>query len=271
MSTHPVSATLSYACDAGQKPRLDPHASPEGAKKQAVTIVRHPVSVLDARSLERAASLDVEGFERVVFDDNGIDFYDAERVREHYYPAVERLVAAVTGASRVEAFDHNLRSAALAERGEHGAQWPVKFAHNDYTEKSGPQRVRDLFPDESEALIAGRFAVINVWKPTRETVRDTPLAVCDASSIGDGELIASDLQYGDRTGEIYSLAYNAAQRWYFYSYMEPGEAMLLKCYDSMTDGRARFTAHSAFRDPDAPSNAPARESIEVRTLAFFAG
>jgi hypothetical protein len=33
---------------------------------------------------------------------------------------------------------------------------------------------------------------------------------------------------------------------------------------------ARFTAHSAFDDPTSPADAPARESIEVRTLAFFA-
>ena len=270
VSTHHVETILSYACDAGQKPRLDPHASPEDSKKQAVTIVRHPVSVVDARSLGRPPSLDVEGFDRVAVEDHGFDFYDADHVRAVYYPEVERLVAAATGAVRVEAFDHNLRSAALAERGQHGAQWPVKFAHNDYTEKSGPQRVRDLFPEEAEALIGRRFAVINQWKPTRETVRDTPLAICDASSIGEGELIASDLQYEDRTGEIHSLAYSPRQRWYYYSSMEPSEAVLLKCYDSMTDGRARFTAHSAFRDPRVPPDGPVRESIEVRTLAFFA-
>ena len=47
------------------------------------------------------------------------------------------------------------------------------------------------------------------------------------------------------------------------------EALLLKCYDSATDGRARFTCHTAFADPTCPEGAPARESIEVRTLAFF--
>jgi hypothetical protein len=37
----------------------------------------------------------------------------------------------------------------------------------------------------------------------------------------------------------------------------------------MTDGRARFTAHSAFDDPTTPAGAPDRESIEMRTFAFF--
>ena len=48
----------------------------------------------------------------------------------------------------------------------------------------------------------------------------------------------------------------------------PGEALLIKCYDSKTDGRARFVAHTAFDDPTTPPNAPPRESIELRTLVF---
>jgi hypothetical protein len=50
--------------------------------------------------------------------------------------------------------------------------------------------------------------------------------------------------------------------------MQADEAMLLKCYDS-DPSQARFTAHSAFDDPTSPAEAPARESVEVRTLAFF--
>ena len=102
-----------------------------------------------------------------------------------------------------------------------------------------------------------------------QRVIDTPLAVCDAASIGDGQLIATNLAYTERTGEIYSLGFSEGHRWLYYPQMRADEAMLLKCYDSETDGRARFTAHSAFRDPGAPEDAPARESIEVRTLAFF--
>jgi hypothetical protein len=50
--------------------------------------------------------------------------------------------------------------------------------------------------------------------------------------------------------------------------MQPHEALLLKCYDSATDGRARFVPHTAFIDPTAPEDAPPRESIELRTLVF---
>ncbi|HHZ75714.1 MAG TPA: methyltransferase, partial [Rhodospirillales bacterium] len=34
-------------------------------------------------------------------------------------------------------------------------------------------------------------------------------------------------------------------------------------------GGARFTAHTSFTDPTSPPNAKPRESIEIRTLAFF--
>jgi hypothetical protein len=134
---------------------------------------------------------------------------------------------------------------------------------------SGPQRVRDLFPDEAESLLAKRVAVINVWKPISGPVLDTPLAVCDATSIGEDDLIPTNLAYAERTGEIYSLGFDAGHRWLYYPRMRADEAMLLKCYDSETDGRARFTAHAAFDDPSTPADAPSRESIEVRTFAFF--
>jgi hypothetical protein len=182
--------------------------------------------------------------------------------------AVEALVRRVTGATRVVAFDHNLRSAAKTERREPGIQPPVRYTHNDYTERSGPQRVRDLFGDEAEHLIGRRFAVINVWKPIRGPVEQTPLAVCDARTIDGDDLVPTDLRYRDRTGEVYSLRWSPRHAWFYFPRMEADEAMLLKCFDSATD-RARFTAHTAFDDPASPPDAAVRESIEVRTLAFF--
>jgi hypothetical protein len=110
--------------------------------------------------------------------------------------------------------------------------------------------------------------VINVWKPIRGPVQTAPLAVCDARTIRAGDLVPTDLKYRDRTGEVYSLRFNPQHRWFYFSDMRADEAMLLKCFDS-DPGRARFTAHSAFDDPASPADASPRESIEVRTLAFF--
>lgn len=79
----------------------------------------------------------------------------------------------------------------------------------------------------------------------------------------------TDLVYPDRVGEVYSVTYNPGHRWFYYPAMQPGEALLIKTYDSLEDGRARFTAHSAFDDPGTAPGAAARRSIEVRALVFF--
>ena len=150
-------------------------------------------------------------------------------------------------------------SGAKAERA------PVRMTHNDYTENSGPQRVRDLFDaDEAEALLAHRFAEYNVWRPISGPVQRSPLGLIDAQS-----LAPADLVYQDRTGEIYHVAYNPDHLWFYFPAMKTDEVVLIKGYDSATDGRARFTPHTAFDDPTTPENAPPRESIEVRALAFF--
>ncbi len=179
------------------------------------------------------------------------------------------LLKAATGAFRVHTFDHNQRHGAKDEYDSQGVSQPVRFAHNDYTLISGPQRVRDLLPDEADDLLHYRFAVINVWRSIGPPIESTPLGVCDAASIKQEDFVATDLKYSDRTGEIYSIKHSDAHRWYYFPKMHRDEAMLLKCFDSSEDGRARFTAHSAFDNPGAPANAPPRESIEVRNLVFF--
>lgn len=264
-----VETTLSYLAEMPERPAYYLYEPPAGVPWRNTKGDRRRVQVGDARQLTPAPTLDREGFTLAHLQSAVVDPFDLRAVREVYYREVERLVGDVTGATRVMAFDHNLRSAAMAGRGENGVQGPVRYAHNDYTERSGPQRVRDLFPGaEAEALLRGRVAVINVWKPIRGPVRNAPLAVCAAGSIQPGDLVATDLNYRDRSGEVYSLSFNPQHRWFYYPDMQADEAMLLKCYDS-DPARARFTAHSAFDDPAAPADVPPRESIEVRTLAFF--
>ena len=266
-----IESTLNYLAEMPERPFFRLYPGPPGEPARNTRGDRRRVAIHDARGLEAEPSLDREGFLLVRHRTSVTSLHDPMAVRERYFPEMEELVRRVTGAARVVAFDHNVRSAVMAERGENAAQLPVRYTHNDYTERSGPQRVRDLFPpDEAERLLRDRYAVINVWKPLRERVQESPLAVCDARTIRMQDFVATDLRYADRVGEIYSLRFSEAHRWFYYSHMEADEAMLLKCYDS-DPGRARFTAHSAFDDPTSPPDAPARESIEVRTLAFFTG
>ncbi len=64
------------------------------------------------------------------------------------------------------------------------------------------------------------------------------------------------------------MKFNPDHRWFYFPEMTADQALLLKCYDSVTDGRARFAPHTAFVDPTTPKDALPRESIELRTLVF---
>jgi hypothetical protein len=175
------------------------------------------------------------------------------------------------GASRVVVFDHTIRrrTPGVEDRTPGIPRQPVTRIHGDYTETSGPQRVRDLMGSEADDLLNRRFAIVNVWRPIRGPLFDAPLTVCDATSLAEGDLVGQDLIYRDRTGEIYGLTYNPAHRWYYAPAMQADEALLLKCFDSARDGRARFMPHTSFADPNAPADMLPRESIELRTLVFF--
>ena len=265
-----VEAPLNYLKEVpAEKPAFYIHVPVPENPRRGPQLGPRMMAIHDARPLRDGLSLDSEGVVLVDAPTTFSDFYDPDRVRASYWPEIESLVKQETGAVRVVAFDHNLRSKGLAKENRYDAQMPVLFAHNDYTEESGPQRVRDLLPDEATELLEKRFAVINVWRPTRGPVRESPLAVCDAQTMGPNDLVAMDLIYPDRIGEIQSLRFDSEHRWLYFPEMQASEVMLLKCFDSAKDGRARFTAHSAFVDPDTPIDAPTRESIEVRTLAFF--
>jgi len=265
-----VQGALNYLLVTGDKPVTYMYKTENGTPQRSYQNIKHAVDILNGRVLEERPALDREGFALVRHPTATIDFYDEAEVRAVYYREVECLVKQATGASRVLVFDHNVRCTPMAKEGINGAREPVRFAHNDYTLKSGPQRVRDLLGYEAEALLKNRFAFINVWRPIRGPVEEAPLAVCDARSMRLTDFVPTDLKYRDRTGEVYSVAYNAEHRWTYFPHMQRDEALLLKCYDSAVDGRARWTAHTAFDDPSSPPNPAPRESIEARTIAFFA-
>jgi hypothetical protein len=218
---------------------------------------------------DRDLSLDGNGFMLVRHPTAVRDFFDADEIRSVYVPEMERLVRELSGAKRAVMFDHTLRSGDEGEREARLIREPVLNAHNDYTEWSGPQRVRDLLPRESENLLRNRFAIIQVWRAINQPIRANPLALADARSVAPGDLLISERRYPDRVGQTYRLKYNPAHRWFYFPELARDEAIVFKVYDSATDGRARFTPHTSFADPATPAGAPPRQSIEARLLAFF--
>lgn len=245
-----INAPMNYLVRTGERPHSYQYEPPPGVPLRNGQYVAQTVPVHDGRALVDTLSLDRHGFELRSHASAVTDFRDDDVIRTHYYPEVEQLVKDATGAARVVVFDHNVRLGATDR--PNGIREPVKRVHNDYTEQSAPQRIRDLMGDEAEALLRNRYVFINVWRPIREPVLSSPLAVCDAQSVAPEDLIASELRYRDRTGETYAFAYNPQHRWFYFPRMQRNEALFLKCFDSATDGRARLTAHTAFDDPTVP-------------------
>jgi len=162
-------------------------------------------------------------------------------------------------------FAHDVRSIPKSRNGEKGVREPVAAVHNDYTIKSGPEHVRQLLePDEAAERLKNRFVEINVRRPIREPVQNTPPAVCDSRTIAQADLVPTDLKH-----EVYMIRFSVRHRWFYFPRMDTSEVLLIKGFDSAEDGRARFTPHAAFEDPTAPSFAPARESIEARALVLY--
>lgn len=57
---------------------------------------------------------------------------------------------------------------------------------------------------KAEALLGRRFGIVDVWRPIRGPVMDSPLTLCDARGFTD-DLIASDLVYQHVRGETSSV------------------------------------------------------------------
>lgn len=265
-----VTAELNYLAPTPGKPRTYAFDPPAGEPKTTALPEPHQVPIFDARLIARNVSLDREGFALVRHPTAVKNFYDDDEVRRVYYPAAEAFLRATLKADRVVIFDHTVRRRVQGAPDIRGAgpRQPATRVHVDQTANSGANRVREHLPDEAEELLKGRVRVINLWRPIRGPVRDAPLAMCDGQSVAPDDLVASDLIYPNRRGETYSVKYNPNHRWFYFSDMTTDEALLLKCYDSATDGRTRFGPHTAFIDPTMPADAPPRESIELRTLVF---
>ena len=266
-----VEGVLNYLTPMAERPINLAYDPPPGVPRSTGVPETHRMTIYNIRPVAAHLSLDSEGLALVTHNSAVRDFYDEDELQRVYYPEAERLVAEVTGATRVLVFDHTVRRRVWGgvDRSAGTPRQPVTVVHNDYTIDSGPQRVRDLMGDEAGELLNHRFEIVNVWRPIRGPLRDAPLAVCDATTVAFTDFVPSDLVYRDRTGEIYRVKYNPAHRWFYAPEMQVDEALLIKCYDSATD-KARFTAHSAFEDPTAPADVLPRESIELRTLAFHA-
>ncbi len=231
---------------------------------------QHEMPVRNGRPLRDTFNIDTHGFVFVDHYTQVKDFTDEAQRKNVYDAEVQALIKKHTGAADVVVFDHTLRVSDAQGQKSINARPTVKGVHNDYTEASAPRRLREIVGDaEADRRLKKRWAIVQVWRPIRGTVMIDPLGICDGRSIPQKGFIRVERRYKDRTGEVYHIAHNPSHIWFHFPQMERHEALVFKVFDSDTSKPSRFTAHSAFDDPATPADAPARESIETRTFAFF--
>ena len=234
----------------------------------------HQVTVHDGWHRASSFSVDKEGFSLHPFSTSFSSWDSDDQVTKQFYPEIESFLQKTQGAKRVLIFDHTIRSKTnvgkkLTQETNTSQRAPVTLVHCDYTSESGPLRVHQLLGSEAPSLLSRRVAFFNVWKPIRRVVEEHPLAMCDVTSSPSSDFFKLHLRYRDRDGENYVMRHNERHKWWYFPGMTPEQVILLKTFESEGDGRARFVGHSAFSDPNSRVDAPFRESVEIRTIAFF--
>ncbi|KXH67268.1 methionine permease [Colletotrichum salicis] len=250
----------------GVQATLNYHKDNEDGSPPHPTYVDRPET--DLTGDEERFSLDRNGFQIHRSQSTEKQFQDDDQIKSSYYAEVEELLKDVTGASRVFIFDHTIRRQppGSATRGR-AARGPVQRVHIDQPYKAALSRLSHHLPEDADQLLKGRVQIINVWRPIKTVQRD-PLAIAEAGSVSESDLVVTELIYPNRRGETYAVRHNTIHKWYYKDGLTPDEVILIKCFDSKTDGRARRVPHTAFVDPTASPDAPPRENIEVRALVF---
>jgi len=267
-----VTTTLNYFKDNedGSPPAPSYVARPETFARPTVP---QKTVIHDIRGTENQYTLDTKGFQIVKHESKEKDFLDDEQIKRVYYPETEELLKKATGASKVFIFDHTIRREPVNSRIAPNdpnkpitLRGPVQRVHIDQSYGAGPKRVQHHLPAEAPTLLGGRYQIINVWRPIKTILKD-PLGVAEAGSVKDEDLVPIKLIYPDREGETLSVRPSPEHKWHYLYKQTPAEVLLIKCFDSKTDGRARRVPHTAFVDEGNEDKAM-RESIEIRALVF---
>ncbi|KAF2249126.1 hypothetical protein BU26DRAFT_550955 [Trematosphaeria pertusa] len=267
---HHVATTLNYWDDPGNGARPTPIFIGKGRITNERPHRAHNFVVTDVSGDEDKYSLDSHGFQYCRHESREKDFIDEQSIQSAYYEECKQLLKDVTGASRVRIFNHKVRRGPtqwhhlgfnnLKNRG------PVTRTHVDQSYAGAELRLRWEFPNEADELVKRRYQIINIWRPI-ETILKDPIAVADADSVPDVDLVGAEMTEDDFKGESWVVRYSPNHRWYYKHRMTPQEVLLIKCFDSDTSV-ARRSLHSAFEDP-AHRDGESRQSIEVRCLVCY--
>lgn len=265
-----VATTLNYWDDPGDGSCPTPIFIGKGRITNERPHRAHNFIVTDVSGDEGNFTLDSHGFQYCRHESRDKDFTDEKAIQSAYYEECEQLLKDVTGAGRVHIFNHKVRRGPtqwhhlgfnnLANRG------PVTRTHVDQSYTGAELRLRWEFPNEADELVKRRYQIINIWRPI-ETILKDPIAVADASSVPDTDLVGAGMTEENFKGESWVVRHSQNHRWYYKHQMTPRDILLIKCFDSDTSV-ARRSLHSAFEDP-AYRDGESRQSIEVRCLVTY--
>ncbi|KAG5927209.1 hypothetical protein E4U42_002437 [Claviceps africana] len=267
---HDVATTLNYWDDPGDGSKPTPIFIGNGRISNRRPHKAWDVSVSDISGDEDKYTLDCQGFQYCRHPSRETAFTNDDQIRNGYYQECEHLVKQVTGARAVAVFNHKVRRGPtqwhhlglhnLANRG------PVTRTHVDQSYDGAERRLRWEFPADADRLVQHRYQIINVWRPIQPVFKD-PIAVADARSVADSDLVGAEMVEDGFVGESWVVRHSRNHHWVFKHGMTPQDVLLIKCFDS-SKSVARRSLHSAFEDP-AYKTCDSRQSIEVRCLVFY--
>ncbi|MGH1492549.1 MAG: CmcJ/NvfI family oxidoreductase [Acidimicrobiales bacterium] len=247
-----------------------------------------PRTIRNARLDQSSSSIETGGFTLIDSATSVTDWFDPTQVTSRYYEECRLAAQALTGASHAFTFDHLIREpgrqtagggldGTVAVTGADRGGGYVNAVHMDYTDNATWAPYLKLH-GAAEPSGAGQVIVLNFWRPIQNAAHADPLAVCDARSVDEGDLIETMIYgYGhagyswhDIGVAVFEVAASDRHEWFYYPGMTPDETLVFKTYDS-AGVIGRTCPHGSFADPSTPDDAPDRRSIELRVLCYLDG
>ena len=272
MSNLNIKADITFIVKQKEKPVYDSSAITGMIPKLYFSVEKKSVNIKDIRQLKKC-SLNKNGFELLKFS----SIYNIENISENlerYKKEIYFFLKKKYNFKKIFIFDTTKRSNRKdGAPNNDGRRQPADRAHVDYTEKSGPVRAKDVIGDllYNKTLEKGqRIIQMNLWKPLCKKILSSPLAFADPKSVQPKDLVATDQRFPNRIGEIYHLAYNQKQLWYWVPNMTENEVLLLKGWDSSNKKNVvKYTPHTSFNLSKQNIKKNPRDSIEARIFMIL--
>lgn len=214
-------------------------------------------------------------------DDSGVYSLKNENDVFSYFKVLKKILKRKIGAKEVHFFSYCFRS---QEADKHTLgisssepRKPVGILHGDLS----LDRLQDLkrarktdyfhYPINLDRIDINnpnkRWLVLTIWKPLVPII-NTPLAVCDKSSINPDSLFNAVLHRDNMPARhIFSTKYNKSQKFYIYPLMIPNELLVMSQYDSLDGDCITPALHSSINlCDDTKLVGQTRRNIELRCV-----